>query len=355
MTQGEQTKTMKAIVLAALLFLTPPGCTTARAPARTAPTQQLRQRAMQCLKAGIRYPHNAVVRAEAVEAMESGDRKQTLPWIRTALLDEHPAVRFAACIAIGNARDGVADAAVAKRLSDEHASVRVAALYARHRLGHSDRTGTIITYLLEHKDPAVRRNAALVLGLLGETSAIKVLARAIRDADAGVRQHALEAMARLGNSEARQELTFMTSAGVGSDEVFAINALAATRDTRYVDTFRYKLATAIHLETRLAAARGLGLMGIDEGYDVAMRALGRTRPMFKDTEDPPAGQVLRAKQLSASALGAIGRRSALGALVKQMDFEKDPRIRLSAARAVLDILGARQPDANPFAPVTKGH
>ncbi|MCH7595850.1 MAG: HEAT repeat domain-containing protein, partial [Planctomycetes bacterium] len=128
MTRGEQIKTTKTLVLATVLFLTPPGCTTVRAPASTDQTQQLRQRAMRCLKAGIRYPHNAVVRAEAVEAMESGDRKQTLPWIRTALLDEHPAVRFAACIAIGNATDGVADAAIAKRLSDEHASVRVAAL-----------------------------------------------------------------------------------------------------------------------------------------------------------------------------------------------------------------------------------
>ena len=80
-------------------------------------------------------------------------------------------------------------------------------------------------------------------------------------------------MARLGSREARQELTFMASSGIGSEEVFAITALAHTRDPRSLDTFRYKLGTAANLETKLAAARALGLLGSDEGFEVALGAL----------------------------------------------------------------------------------
>ncbi len=309
---------------------------------------RLQRRALDCLKAAIRYPHNAVVRVEAVEALESSGCPEARPWIRTALLDDHAAVRFAGCVAVGKLRDRVAETAVGERLDDEDASVRVAALFARHRLGRTERTGEMAGYLLHHDDPAVRRNAALVLGLLDEPGAVKLLARAMRDRDAGVRHHTLEAMARLGNREAKQELTFMTAAGVGSEEVFALNALTGTGDRTYLDTFRYKLETALHLETRLAAARGLGVLGAEEGFDLALRALGENRPTIDDPRDPPAGQVLRKRQLAAAALGAIGRTEALPALEELMDDSDDPRVQVSAAKAILEIVQANRREALPF-------
>jgi HEAT repeat protein len=156
-------------------------------------------------------------------------------------------------------------------------------------------------------------------------------------------------MARLGNREARQELTFLANAGIGSQEVFAINALAQTSDPLYLDTLRYKLATATHLETRLASARGLGQLGSDEGFDLALRALKADRPLVEDPNDPAAGQILRARQLAAGALGAIGRADALPAVSDLMDNPRDPRVQVSAARAVLEILAADRARALPFA------
>jgi hypothetical protein len=117
----------------------------------------------------------------------------------------------------------------------------------------------------------------------------------------------------------------------------------------YVDTFRYKLATATHLETRLAAARGLGLLGFDDGFDMALRALRTERPPNEDPNDPPSGQILRIRQLAAAALGAIGRTDALFALKKQMDDPSDPRLQVSAAGAILQILKADRARALPFA------
>jgi HEAT repeat protein len=298
----------------------------------------LKREALACLQAAVGYPHNVAVRVGAVEALQAAATDTALPWIRAALMDEHPAVRFAACAAAGMGRDRSAEAGLRKCLDDEDASVRVAALFAWHRLGDSRRTGEMPTYLFEHEDPAVRRNAALLLGLLGEAGAIKVLARAMRDSDQAVRQHAIEAMARLGNREARQELTFMASSGIGSEEVFAIGALAQTADPRSADTFRYKLETATHLETKLAAARGLGLLGSDEGFELALGALDVRRPRIDDPADPPAGQILRIRQLAAAAVGAIGRDEALPALAKLLHDQSDPRVQVSAAGAILEIL-----------------
>jgi len=324
------------------------GCVQPNLQTKVNRPQELRGRAMEGLKAAVAYRHNPVVRVEAVEALARRTSDEVDPWIRSALLDDHAAVRFAACVAVGEARDVGAERGVAKCLKDPNASVRVAALFARHRLGHTERTGDLAGYLLHDNDPLVRRNAALVLGLLGEPGAVKVLAKGMKDADEGVRDHSLEAMARLGNREARQELTFMTGAGVGTDEVFAINALAATGDPAYVETFRYKLAKATHLETRLAAARGLGLLHSDEGYDIAMRTLQVARPSRNDPQDPAEEQILRSRQLAAAALGAIGRTDALPALAELLNESRDPRVQVSAARAILDILDAHQRKTLPY-------
>lgn len=325
------------------------GCA-APQPVRTANDQPAyRRRAMEGLRAAIRYGHSAVVRAEAVEALEMGASRETLPWIRAALIDPHPVVRFAACVAVGRVRDKVSLRAVRNNAEDENCSVRAAAMFALHRLGDESRSGQLPSYLLGGDDITCRRNAALVLGLLDEPSAIKALARAMKDTDFGVRHHALEAMARLGNSEARHELAFLTASGVGSDEVFAIGALAVTRDQTYADTFRYKLATAAHLETRLAAARGLGTLGIPEGFSVAMEALQGEPVIRQDSNDPASQQTLRVRQMAIAALGTIGQAEALPALGKILDEDLDPRVQVSAARAILEILGADRRRTLPFA------
>ncbi len=316
---------------------------------------QLKRRAMECLKRAVQYEHNPAVRVEALEALQECAGDEAGPWIRSALMDDCPAVRFAACVAVGRLADATGESAVRECLNDDNASVRVAALFALHRLGYTDQTGFIPAYLLEHDDPTVRRNAAVVLGLMDEPGVIKMLARAMKDRDRGVRHYALEAMARLGNPEAKQELVFMTSAGVGSDEVFAIGALARAGDRAYLDTFRYKLATAMHVETRLAAARGLGVFGSDEGLDAALGALRTHRTILDDPKDPPEDQVLRVRQLAAGALGAIERIEALPVLARLMDDPTDPRVQVCAAQAVVRIIKANDERVLPFAKAPVEH
>ena len=147
------------------------GCASPQPVGKSVNRVTLKRRALACLEAAIVYEANPVVRVEAVESLESSGCPNGAAWIRNALLDEHPAVRFAACVAVGRLGDDVAGSAVRKCLADEDASVRVAALFAQHRLGDHAGTGRIPTYLLYHDDVSVRRNAALLLGLLDEPDA----------------------------------------------------------------------------------------------------------------------------------------------------------------------------------------
>lgn len=323
-----------------MLAVLPGGCVSPRPIRTTQDHPEYRRRAMESLRAAIRYGQNPVVRAEAVEALEMDASHETLPWIRTALIDPHPAVRFAACVAVGRVRDAISLRAVRNCADDNNCSVRAAAMFALHRLGDESRSSQLPSYLLGGNDITCRRNAALVLGLLDEPSAIKALARAMKDPDFGVRHHALEAMVRLGNPEARHELAFLTSSGVGSDEVFAINALSVTGDRTYADTFRYKLATAPHVETKLAAARALGTLGIPDGFAFSLEALTSEPVIRADSNDPASEQTLRVKQMAIAALGAIRNTDALPTLAKIIDANRDPRVQVSAARAMLEILGA---------------
>jgi len=324
------------------------GCASTRAGGvDPANRRELRRAAMECLKAAVHYEANPAVRVAGVEALESSAPQAGLAWIRLALHDKHPAVLFAACVAVGRLRDEASRDRVYALLAHDDANVRVASLFALHRLGDTTRTGKLATYLLEHEDVSVRRNTAMVLGFLGEPGAIKLLARAMRDGKTGADHYVLEAMAVLGNAEARQELTFMTNRGVGSEEVFAVLALARTLDPRYRDTFRYKLSTGTHLETKIAAAQALGMLGEADGFDLAMRALRSARPRKGDPHDPPEVQVLRVKIMALAALGAIGRTEALPALAKMLADGRDPRLQVAAARAVLDVLRANPIGAFP--------
>lgn len=129
----------------------------------------------------------------------------------------------------------------------------------------------------------------------------------------------------------------------------ALQALAATGDAKFTDTYRYKLETATHRETQLAAARGLGLLGHDDGYRLALATLSAPNPTVKDVNDPPAGQRLRLELLAAAALGAFGKEESLPELSRIIEKHSDPRVQLAAAKAILEILsrGTRPISGDP--------
>lgn len=306
----------------------------------------LRDRAMTCLRLGTRYEHLASVRAQSIEALQEVCGESEAPRIREALHDESPGVRFAAAVALGTLRDQLSIASLRDMLASNDNSDRLAAIFALHRLGDSSRTGELAYHLLDSDDVTARRNAALLLGRLGEEGAVKLLTQAMRDGDAGMRANVLESLAMLGSKEAIATLFAQVHSGIGEEETFAIMSLARLRDMVYRDTFAHKLETAGHIETKLAAARALGMLGDSTGFDTARKALS-FREVAGAKGDPAANRTMRVRQLAALALGAIGDERALPDLDRLMQTEGSPGLQVAAAKAILEILPEKS--ATPFA------
>ncbi|MCP4589882.1 MAG: HEAT repeat domain-containing protein [bacterium] len=310
----------------------------------------LRDRALYALKSkGPSYTAMPSVRAQAIEALEQVAPESGRSRIRAMLTDPHPGVRFAACVALGSLDDRLSKVVVEKRLTDPDASVQAAAVFALHRMGDPRYSEQLATFLLEHEDPAVRRNAAMLLGRLGEEGAIALLARVMTTKDDALRLQALDSMARLGSREAVQELKFTAYSGEGAQQTLAVLALAELRDPTLTDLFQIRLERARHLETRLAAAWGLGHLGSDAGYSLAVGSLSFSAPKRAGQKDPPEVQTMRVRQLAARALGAIGKPEALPALCERMDHDVDPRVQLAAAMAIVQLTEDLDAAAVPFA------
>lgn len=324
----------------ALITLT---CGCVVVPSAIAPDEEetLRRRAIEALKAAVRYKHAGSIRAAGIEMLQRHLGTDGLSWIRAALHDEVTGVRVAAVFALGALGDTQSHSSLLALADDDDPSIRIAACYALHRLGDTSFVAGLPELLLEHPSPVVRQDAAYCLGLLGEHGAIKVLARAMKDDDEMVRQQALESMALLGNQEAIEQLTFSASSGMGGQRVSAINTLGDLKIASLAKTFRYKLQTGEYRDTRLAAARALGKLDIGEGLAIALQSLNFNSPQQGVPDDSPGQQIMRIRVAAATALGAIGDRRALGPLRRRLEDPSDPRTQIAAADAILEILGGR--------------
>lgn len=327
-----------ALALGLLLLAFRSACVAPGRPPDRVEQLSYRDDAVQCIKAGLQYLANSVVRAEAIEGVLNYPAPDLLLGVRARLLDESPGVRFAACTVLGELRVEEAKNAVEPLLRDADPSVRAAAIFALHRMGDTSHSAELTELLMEHADPLVRANAAMLLGRLGEPSAVRPLAKAMRDKDEAVRIHALEAMAGLKSEEAFRELMIRVRTSAGSEEAYAVLALGQARDPQFRDLFRERLQGAGHVETQLAAARALGLLADASGYELAARNLKRFSARRRELDDPPEAQRLRVRSMAAAALGTIRNPAALPALREMMWEEADPRLQMAAARAILEIV-----------------
>jgi HEAT repeat protein len=184
-----------------------------------------------------------------------------------------------------------------------------------------------LSHDLEHmatdSNPLVKGNTAMVLGLLGDKSALPIL-RVLRvDREPAVRQNAAEAMWRLGDEEGMEDLIGLTLSRFPDDQAFGYLGLAAPRNTRIKPHVRTGLAgDQSWPEVSLVAARAMGMLGSDAGYVVAEKGA--------ESSD------LRQRVLAARAFGAIGRSDAQDILRKLL-ADADPDVRIAAATAILQL------------------
>lgn len=308
------------------------------------------QEARGYLRQQLLTSQNPLVRAQAIEGMQTAPWPEAGRYVAHALSDPHRGVRFAAAMALGQIRDYDALPLLQAQLADASPTVRAAAIFALHRLGQPGHVAELARLLLYCPDTEVRRNVALIIGELGDAGAMPVLKRAMQDKDIAVKWHIQEAMARLGDAEAAERLVLFAHSGYGDERLIGILALGRTNNRQAAPSLQDMIRRSNPIEVKLAAIRSLGMLGASEGINVARKALTWTPPSNEKLPSPQPADVrqVRIRSMAALALGEAGDEAVVPDLLGVMRRD-EPRVAVAAAAAVLRI-ASRQNVATPSTP-----
>ena len=281
------------------------------------------------------------LRMNAIEALAEVAPDEGLRCIELNIENEYPGASFAALMAVGTLRKAEFLDRIRTRAEHPDPNVRIAALYALHRLGFERRTGELGDFLLNHRDVRVRANAALAIGRLGEPSSTVLLHRALKHERKDLpKLQILEALAILGDRYANERLIFDGYSNYPDQATITIGFLANAKSPDAEELFRERLRSSRDFpEIGLAAARGLGRLGDESGLDLAINYLCFDSSRRGVPNDPPEQQTSRVRGLAALALEAIGDPEALKALREA--FQRPGQfayVRITIARAAIHIL-----------------
>jgi HEAT repeat protein len=318
--------------LLVVLAVSPLATTTVRAqptageggPAVRAQFDALRDRAIEQVLLAARG-EDGFLRANAIEAMQPIPTR-ALPLAQLGLNDEHPAVRFAALVTIGKLRlEGMGPSAV-RMVDDRSPSVRAAAMFAAHQTGQ-DVDISPLAGMLRSPEPGVRANAAMLLGLIGDRSALPMLQemsrlplhRASAEEREIVRVQVAEAMVALGNDRALDVMRAGAYSNLDEVRVLSVQTMGRLRDRAMMASLPPMLRDG-PIELRLAAAEALARLGSPQGLPTLLEAATH--------------ELETARAQAAFGLGLIADTRSAEALGRLLN-DPSPLVRLSAAAAVL--------------------
>ena len=272
---------------------------------------------------------DARVRAQAADALgrvEAAEHDAAVTALVRAVDDEHPSVRYAALLSLGELAAGAAVDAIAGRLGDGEPLVREAAAIALGQLGAGGgaRAWSALQAALAADEPEVRFQAVASLAEIDAARAAPLVVALLDDGDAKVRA---QAAAALGDSGERRHADRIARLLDDSDDTRHEAALALARlgDRRAVPTLVSALAV---VDRALDAATALAALGIGDDA-VARAALGNEVDRFFGD----ALVKVRAAEALAKAGDARGRAHLKKALRSRRD---DVR---GLAQSVLSELG----------------
>jgi hypothetical protein len=120
---------------------------------------------------------NPLLRANALEALQHAPQVAEAV-VRRGLVDDNRGVRFVAAMTIGRLNMKHLSHLLEPLLEDESESVRAAAMFGMKQCGYNVDLNPLATFL-STGDAEVKANAALVLGEIGDPSAIPLLRSAL--------------------------------------------------------------------------------------------------------------------------------------------------------------------------------
>ena len=274
------------------------------------------------------------LRANAIEALRYAPEDILEQAVRVGLGDENRGVRFVASMMIGEQHLCNISLFLEPLLLDDSKSVQAAAMFSIQKCGGSVDLNPIAS-MLNSDNPELRGNAAMILGLLGNTSAKQMIREALKNTPVSItpiRRRLInlqmaEALILLGDQD---ELEVIRAAIFSSSQESEVTAIACQIAGRLHDVEVTSTLESITLtpnrypdEIRLIAATALAEINPNR---MPME------PVLRFTSSASAS--LRSQ--CATALGVQGNQLSLGPLTLMMD-DSDPLVQISAAGAVLRI------------------
>jgi HEAT repeat protein len=318
----------------------------------------------QVARAGASEGELASIQMNALEALGQTLGTRAGGTYMQALSDRNPFVRFAAAMAIGDcryapAKDRVSDMAAK---AEPNRIVLCAVIYAAHVLGNTQHSGQLGALLFD-REYEVRASAALVMGRMGEPSAIAPLKRllAIETVEL-VRIQAQESMAILGDPAAAMRIEAATKVPADAQlpAIDALGRIAARGDTnswRALRVLENLLPASNPPRVRITAAGALARAGEvdDEAYALCVLAVRRPGELMggpagaRGLRHPGVEEVML-QRLAAISLGMMKRTAAVDVLHPLLNHS-DGALRVAAAMAILKLLPSyAQEEAPPVKP-----
>lgn len=290
-----------------------------------------------------------VTRSNAIEAMGRIMGRRSGGIFRQALSDTNYAVRFAAAMAIGDVKFAAAKGDLLRMAgyktpgAERQKSVFCAVIYALYRLG-DDRHAGELGRLLFDPEAEIRGNAAMVMGKMGEPSAIGPLKNLLIDEqDAAVQLQVIEALALLGDRRSANILEAYTKTQFVDERLVAIPAMARIASPQAEQVLWGLLAERNPPRVRVAAAGALGRIGrFDEGaYRFCLRSSMNPGAVMRAADDlgapVPEVAIHSLQKLAAMALGSLGRPAAVNVLHSLLGHPEGG-VRVAAAMSILRLL-----------------
>ena len=225
-------------------------------------------------------------------------------------------------------------------LGDDDARVRRRAALAVGRVGLAEGVPSLLTALTSDPEPEIRQMAAFALGLTRNPAAVEALVAALMDPEPLVQGRAAQALGMIGAEAVSEEI----------GRVVATHALAASLVAP--DEIRYPLEPAV--EAFRLAVYALGQLKAFPALAAATLA-DEAEPRIRwwpvayalqRVEDPRASRALVSFARSdgvygpvfaARGLGALKHTTAAPELLALVDARRDPRVVVSAIRALAEL------------------
>ena len=291
-------------------------------------------RATSWLLQAVTYPE-AVIRANAFEALE-GNPEALYEVAPLGFIDENRGVRFIATMSVGDAGlDGLA-ALIEPLVLDPSDSVRASAIYALNALDQYADPSPLGGMVFSNS-PEIRGNAYLVLGLMGNPTAIPVikanLGKGMRLENAMrvrlTELQAAEALVRLGDEDSIEPIraALFTPVEQGEITVLACDMLGRLGDEQ-ARSMLFRLIVASGNQSRppeiqMAAAAALFRLGPPLPNELSSVVLSQV-----NARDP------RRRLQAAAILGIVPGPGALAALEGLLP-DAEPMVRTAAAGSIL--------------------